>query len=80
MSRRKDDADRLALLGLIQMPGRVFTFSETMAILDIGESSLSALLHNKELRGFRIPDTKHGHWKISEQVIHDYLRKRAEGG
>jgi predicted site-specific integrase-resolvase len=78
MARQKNTHERLQLLGIISPPSRVYTFGETMAILDVGEHTLLDLLHQGKLRGFRIPDTQWGRWKISEKAINEYVEGRRQ--
>jgi len=71
-ARADKTAKRLELLGIIEMPGRVFSFEESMAILNVCEHTLRRLLNDDELRGFKVGRK----WLVSEAAIQEYIRKQ----
>lgn len=68
--------DRPTLLQHASPQARVYTLREACALLSTSENTVVKLLRTKKLRGYRIPDTPHGRWKISEQAIADYNAAR----
>lgn len=50
---------------------RLLTFQETREYLNLGKDSLLDLLHNGQLKGFKIK----GRWRVHEDDLKEYLNK-----
>lgn len=68
--------DRATLLRCASPQARIYTFKEVCTLLDTSPNTLARLLKTKQLRGYRIPDTPYGRWKISEKAVAEYLAAR----
>lgn len=71
---------RYALLPIIMPETRILTVTEACAILHVGRNTMSRMLNSGVLKGFRMPNTPSGHWKIAETEIARYVQEQTVSG
>lgn len=69
---------RFALLPLVAPESRVYTLDEACAVLNTSKSTMLRLLAVGDIKGFKLPNTRHGRWHIAERAIAAYIKTRTE--
>ena len=70
--------NRYALLPLVAPASHVFTLEEACDVLSTSKSTMLRLLAAGDIKGFKLPDTRHGRWHIAESAIAAYIAARTE--